>query len=147
MIRKYVCNNCGHEMTSDKERKQCEKCKKRQLKEIVSKTDFSEFQVQVRSNTQKRLKVSEDGKVDGIYTRPEPVEGVTNVWRDDGQEGKDKANEMLKSFTKVSPRTRQQSKMIEVQCEYCKKTELIHPLHAIGSRYVCAKCISRRSKI
>ena len=68
------------------------------------------------------------------------------MWNDDGEEGQDPSNEMLKKFTKVSPRTRAPVKMVEVECENCHRIEKLHPIHAGGrGRHICEKCIRRRS--
>lgn len=149
----YKCSNCGYEMPYDKpDRKKCPKCKKHKLiPNIVTQKDVKEtesFEKQIRNAKDTRIRYDEDGKPAGKYTKTEQIEGVTNIWDDNLEDGKDEANELLKKFTQRSPRTRQPVKYIEVVCDNCKKTEKVHPLHAAGrARYLCHKCIGRRSQV
>lgn len=171
----YVCENCGHTMPVDKEgRKRCPECKKHKLvleQPIIAEKPkrpsadellaaFAEQQVQrepsgmeqfhrqVRQQDTSRIHYDENGNPDGVIRRREQVDPsmIHNIWEDDGEEEQDKANEILKKFTKVSPRTRPPAKMVEVSCEQCHKTEKLHPIHAGGrGRHICEKCIRRMS--
>jgi hypothetical protein len=170
----YWCQNCGHTMPVDKEgRKRCPECKKHKLQirepidikikvpDVIeefdqaqaaptnpNRVDMDQFRVQIRSPESGRIRYNENGEVDGIYTKTEQIEGVTNVWQDDGAEGNDPGNEQLKKFTQVSPRTRKAAKLVEAVCESCKKTERLHPLHTgARSRHLCGACIRKRSRV
>lgn len=148
----YVCENCGHTMPVDKEgRKRCPECKKHKLKlykpQPQPKTQTESFITQIRdpSKTKSRVRYNENGEPDGVYTKTEPISNITNTWEDDGVEAKDEANELLKKFTKVSPRTRKPPKKIKVVCEACHKEEEVHPIHAgARGRYLCSRCIVKR---
>lgn len=115
------------------------------------RNDLEQFNMQVRGNRGKdgRVHYDENGNPDGVIRKREQInlEGLTNVWEDDGEEAHDQANETLKKFTKVSPRRRQPAKMMEVECDTCHRTEKVHPIHAGGrGRHLCGKCIQRRSQ-
>ena len=155
---RFLCENCGFEMEYDKPRKRCPECKKHKLIIVRSIPEenakplniplVNQFSTQIRNKPKQRLRVNEDGRVEGVYTRPEPVEGITNVWNDDLTEGMDEENERLKSLTKRSPRERPPFKKMEVKCENCGKIEKVHPLHAAGrARHLCIKCIGRGAKV
>ena len=160
----YICANCQHTFTSSKERKRCPECKKHQLvkqnldvdlmdnleePEPKPKNLTDQFTTQIRQRSNSRVRYTETGKEEGVYTRSEPIEGVTNVWDDvDPEEGQDRDNEILKKFTKVSERTRKPVNMVEVKCDSCNRVERVHPIHVSGrSRHLCNKCVARRSKI
>ena len=156
----YVCTACQHKLPVDRlNRKQCPECKKHKLQiqqassppsvspPISHRIDTEQFNTQVRDKKQSRVRVV-DGVEEGVYTHTESIEGIANVWSDNQQEEQDDANEMLKKFTNVSPRTRRAPKMVEITCDNCHKTETMHPIHASGrSRHLCQKCIRRRSQI
>ena len=160
---KYVCTNCSYTFAVDKPgRKKCPECKKHTLQIIsVATTELrisepkrsgrataDDFLVQIRETKKSRIRYNEKGEEDGTYADTQQVEGISNVWKDDGEEGKDRANELLKEVMKISPRTRRPTKLMSVVCEECKKQSTVHPLHAGGrGRYLCDKCIKRRSKI
>jgi predicted Zn-ribbon and HTH transcriptional regulator len=160
---KYVCSNCSYTFAVDKVgRKKCPECKKHALQIIsmatttphtsvlkrVGRATADDFLVQIREKKKSRIRYNEKGEEDGTYAETQQVEGVSNVWKDDGEEGQDKANELLKQVMRISPRTRQGIKLMSVVCEECKKQSNVHPLHAGGrGRYLCDKCIKRRSKI
>lgn len=110
--------------------------------------DVDQFHMQVRSVNDSRIHYDENGNPDGIIRRREQVDPsmIHNIWSDDGEEEHDQANELLKKFTKVSPRTRPPAKKVEVSCEQCHKVEMLHPIHAGGrGRHICEKCIRRMS--
>jgi Zn finger protein HypA/HybF involved in hydrogenase expression len=114
-----------------------------------TRADLEQFNMQIRNRAHTRVHYDENGKPDGVIRRREQVDPsmMCNVWKDDGEEAQDPANELLKKFTKVSPRTRTPAKYIEVECENCHKTESVHPIHAGGrGRHLCTKCIQRRSQ-
>ena len=111
--------------------------------------DMDQFHMQVRSKGDKRIHYDENGKADGIIRKRESVdpEGIHNIWQDEGEDRDDAGNALLKKFTKVSPRTRQPAKMLDVECDNCHKVEKMHPIHAGGrGRHLCEKCIRRRSQ-
>ena len=123
----YDCSSCGHTVPFDKPgRKKCPMCKKHTLilleplpKFITSapspkRVAANEFSTQIRQTNKGRIRYNEEGQPDGMYSRTEQVEGVTNVWDDDKTEGFDAANELLKKFTKVTPRTRKPPKMVKI---------------------------------
>jgi predicted Zn-ribbon and HTH transcriptional regulator len=115
---------------------------------VPSENDMDQFRRQVRATGQDRVHYDENGNPDGVIRRREQVDPNTihNVWKDDGEEAQDQANELLKKFTKVSPRTRTPVNYVEVECEICHKIEKLHPIHAGGrGRHICSKCIKRRS--
>jgi len=172
----YICQNCGHTMPVDKEgRKRCPECKKHKLvlehptlpevqkaspEELLDAfenqkaapkpngTDLEDFHMQVRAKKNSRIHYDDEGNPDGVIRRREEVdiEGIHNIWQDDGEAEQDAANELLKKFTKVSTRTRNPVNKIKVTCENCNKVEILHPIHASGrKRHLCIKCIRRRS--
>jgi DNA-directed RNA polymerase subunit RPC12/RpoP len=170
---KYVCSNCSYTFAVDKEgRKKCPECKKHSLVIISTHTSLGldtfqpkrnetagqivprgratadDFLVQIREKKKSRIRYNEKGEEDGTYAETQQIEGVSNVWKDDGEEGQDKANELLKQVMRISPRTRKGIKLMNVVCESCKEKHSIHPIHAGGrGRYLCDRCIKRRSKI
>lgn len=151
---KYVCQNCGYETEYDKpNRKQCPKCKKHKLQLIEPKLSnpnrikADDFNTQVRDVEKSRIKYDENNNPIGIIAMSQQIGKIQNLWDDDKTEGFDKDNEVLKKYTKVSPRTRKPAKMKEVVCEKCQNKYTVHPLHAAGrSRFLCDRCIQRRSK-
>ena len=175
--QKYVCTNCSYTFDVDKEgRKKCPKCKKHSLVIVPTHTSLGldtfepkrnemtgqikrkdnirgrgtaeDFSTQIRQTNKGRIRYNEEGQPDGMYSRTEQVESVTNVWDDDKTEGFDAANELLKKFTKVTPRTRKPPRMIKVVCNECKTQHDVHPIHAGGrGRYICDKCVKRRSRV
>jgi predicted Zn-ribbon and HTH transcriptional regulator len=160
---KYVCSNCSYTFAVDKMgRKKCPECKKHALQIIsmatttphtsvpkrVGRATADDFLVQIREKKKSRIRYNEKGEEDGTYAETQQIEGVSNVWKDDGEEGQDKANELLKQVMRISPRTRKGIKLMNVVCESCKEKHSIHPIHAGGrGRYLCDRCIKRRSKI
>lgn len=157
----YICNNCNYEMVFDKPgRKRCPECKKHKLilveptLEIVdsplvnpNRVTEDDFRTQVRGQKSDRVHYDDQGNPDGMIRRSEQVEGMTNIWEDDGVEEQDATNELLKKITKVTPRTRKPPKLVTLKCENCQTIEHVHPIHAVGkSRYLCSKCIRRRSQ-
>lgn len=111
--------------------------------------DMDQFHMQVRAQGDKRIHYDENGKADGVIRKREQVDPtmITNVWQDEGEDRDDAGNALLKKFTKVSPRTRQPAKMLDVECDNCHKVEKMHPIHAGGrGRHLCEKCIRRRSQ-
>lgn len=156
----YICENCGHTMSVDKKgRKRCPQCKKHRLvilEQAIPKNpqrtrgDKDEFHRPVRAPNNDRIYYDDQGQQIGKYTRPEPFspETLTNTFQDDGTEFKDDpVNEKLKAITRVSERTRKPAKLVEVKCDNCNKIDMIHPLHiANSSRYLCNRCISKRSQ-
>jgi DNA-directed RNA polymerase subunit RPC12/RpoP len=110
--------------------------------------DLEQFHMQVRDRGSSRIHYDDEGNPDGVIRRTEQIdtEGIHNIWQDDGEEEKDAANELLKKFTKISPRTRTPVNYVEVACESCNRVEKLHPIHAGGrGRHLCVKCIKRRS--
>jgi transposase-like protein len=149
----YKCTECGHTMDYDRAgRKKCLKCKKNTL-EITSPENKVEepknpFEFQVRNKDKSRIRYDENGQPVGKYTKSVTVEGVTNVWNDNTEEGFDEENERLKQITKVSARTRQPTKLVDITCSECKVSYKVHPIHVSGrSKFICDKCIKRRSRI
>lgn len=165
----YECTHCQHIMPYDKPgRKKCPACKKHTLivmepivelaapnKVLLSdvmptkRMAASDFSTQIRQTKNSRIRYNDDGVPEGTYARTEQVEGMTtNIWSDDKTEGFDAANEMLKKFTKVTPRTRKPARMVKVICNECKTQHEVHPIHAGGrGRYICDKCVKRRSRV
>lgn len=163
-IKQYVCSNCGTIIPYDKDgRKKCPECKKLALKivepikksskiitsDTTHRATADDFHTQIRQKVPRsRIRYNDNGEVEGTYARTEQVEGITNVWQDERVEGFDEENEKLKALTKHSPRMRPPAKMIQVVCDECKTVHMEHPLHAGGrARYVCNKCIKRRSRV
>ena len=107
-----------------------------------------DFTMQIRKPNQSRIRYDDNGQPVGMYTRAEQIEGVTNIWRDDGAEcNDDPENEELKKITKVSPRTRKPPRMMKVVCDVCHGESMVHPLHAGGrARYVCDRCVRRQRR-
>lgn len=157
-IKHYECSTCGQVLDYDKDgRKKCPQCKKLTLilvepvkQEILTphRPRPEDFSTQIRQKKNSRVRYNEDGKPDGVYAKVEQVEGITNVWDDDRAEGFDEQNEKLKQFTKISPRNRKPVKLSKVVCDTCKNSYEVHPIHAGGrGRYICDRCVSRRSKV
>jgi uncharacterized Zn finger protein (UPF0148 family) len=165
-IKHYECTNCGAMMSYDKDgRRKCMSCKKLTLvvvepvktkdvarlkKDVANhRATADDFHTQIRKKVSRsRVRYNEEGEIEGTYTRTEQIQGVTNVWQDDKTEAFDDQNEKLKQLTKRSPRMRPAAKMIKVVCDECKTVHMEHPLHAGGrARYVCNKCIKRRSRV
>ena len=174
MEPQYVCENCGHTMPVDKERKRCPECKKHKLK--INKPDplpkpekpsydellqaleeqqsgraptSNSFEMKIRGDSNSRIHYDDEGNPDGIIRKREQVDTsqIKNIWEDDGEYKDDAANELLKKFTKVSPRTRAPVNYVTVQCQLCNKTEKVHPIHAGGrGRHLCEACVRRRSR-
>lgn len=155
----YVCLACDSIMEFDKpNRRKCNVCGKHKLElreeeeqkieEPSSKPDMSQFNMQIRDKSKKRVRVNELGEEEGVYTRAESVKFENNNWQDNGIDGKDKDNEILKNFTNVSVRTRQPPKMIEKICRSCNNVFKVHPLHGGGknSSYICDRCITKRGR-
>lgn len=135
----YHCTNCGHSMPKDKERKRCPECKKHTLvinmpSVPVDKKDES-FISPINGNIVQAKK----------GTKRQPVQGFTNTWKDeDRAEGQDKANELLKQFTKHTERTRETFKYVNKTCAECGTTYKENPAYLVGSsRYVCVNCRGR----
>jgi len=172
---KYVCGDCGHEMEYDKPgRKKCPACKKHRLKLVEPKpveikptqeaidklggilngqkndthrATAEDFSVQIRKPNSTRIRYDDNGEPVGQYTRTEQIEGVTNVWSDDMEEGFDAENERLKAVTKVSPRTRKAPRMVKAVCDVCHNEQTVHPIHVSGrARYVCDRCVRRQRR-
>lgn len=159
----YQCTNCDAIVPYDKPgRKKCPSCKKHTLlyfkpeQKIIPKPKINhrasadEFTTQIRgAKKSARVRYNEAGEQEGVYTRTEQVDGVTNVWDDeDRTEGQDEQNELLKRFTKVSPRRRAPVKMMKVVCDECKTIHLEHPLHVGGrAKYVCNRCLKKKTRI
>jgi transposase-like protein len=171
---KYICSNCGHEMPVDKEgRKRCPECKKHKLELVkannfvdvpegkesaildyfekqnktASTQQYDEFFTQVRDRDAQRLHYDDQGNPDGLIRRREEVDPnqIRNDWVDNKtEEIDDPVNEILKKYTKRTPRTRASVKMVDVKCDRCGRHEKLHPIHVRGrSRYVCARCVSK----
>lgn len=172
---KYVCGNCGHETEYDKPgRKKCPECKKHKLKlqepkftPVPSQSGIDklsdillenksldphratadDFSRQIRQPNQSRIRYDDNGQPVGMYTRTEQIEGVTNVWKDEGEDRNDPENERLKALTKVSPRTRKPPKMVKAVCDVCHGESMVHPIHVSGrARYVCDRCVRRQRR-
>lgn len=163
----YQCTNCGARMAYDKDgRRKCMSCKKltltlvtaekpklkkskRQVSGQTHRATAEDFHTQIRKKVPRsRVRYNEEGEIEGTYTRTEQINGVTNVWQDDKTEAFDEQNEKLKQLTKRSPRMRPPAKLIKVVCDECKTVHMEHPLHAGGrARYVCNKCVKRRSRV
>jgi len=113
-----------------------------------SANDVDEFRMQVRGHKSGNTHYDDDGNPDGTIRRSEVVdiEGITNIWRDEGEDRNDVQNDKLKLITNVSARTRKPPGHVAVVCENCKRKEHTHPIHASGSRHLCQKCIRRRSQ-
>lgn len=110
--------------------------------------DADQFHMQVRGAQSNRIHYGDDGKPDGIIRKIEAVDpdSIHNVWQDEGEDREDKANNILKKFTKVSPRTRPPVNYVEVVCDSCNGVEKLHPIHTSSrGRHICVKCIKRRS--
>lgn len=157
-IYQYICSECGNSFPIDKERKRCPKCKKSSLKKIeinsvvvnqsTKSNDTSQFHTQIRDMEKSRTRFNERGEPDGMYRRSEPVTNVHNEWNDSKEDGHDKANELLKNFTKVSARTRQAPKQVKVVCSECKQDFYIHPIHRAGRTvFMCDLCIRRKRRV
>lgn len=150
----YKCTNCGNEIESDKKRKKCPNCGKHKLqikddKPNVKKSDIkSQFTREIRDNKSKKYVYDDDGNIVGTLAQSRNFSGFENTWKDeDVTEFNDEANKKLKAVTKVSTRTRSPTKKKEVQCESCKKTFYVHPIHISGrGRYLCDRCVGRRSQ-
>jgi predicted Zn-ribbon and HTH transcriptional regulator len=158
----YVCENCGHNIEADKPRKKCPACGKHKLILVeenreesietepeLDRDDLSTFITQTRKPENSRIRYDDNGEISGTYTKAEPVKNVINAWDDkDKEEGQDKANELLKQFTRISPRTRQPITMVNAKCDVCGKEEKVHPIHVHAAdgrkRYVCNRCVGRR---
>jgi len=154
----YVCSKCGHTFPVDKDRKRCPKCKKGSLNKVeincvvieqpTKSNDTSQFHTQIRDVEKSRTRFNERGEPDGMYRRSEPVTNVHNEWTDSKEDGHDKANEVLKNFTKVSARTRQPTKQVRVVCSECKQDFYIHPIHRAGRTvFMCDLCIRRKRRV
>ncbi len=155
----YECTHCQYTMSYDKPgRKKCPVCKKHTLivmKPVVEvakppkRKDVNDFSTQIRQTGKARIRYNEDGVPEGTYSRTEQVEGMTtNIFEDDKTEGFDKSNELLKQFTKFTPRTRKPPRMVKVICNECKTQHEVHPIHAGGrGRFICDKCVKRRSRV
>jgi DNA-directed RNA polymerase subunit RPC12/RpoP len=170
----YICSNCGHEMPVDKEgRKRCPECKKHKLELVkannfvdvpegkesaildyfekqnktASTQQYDEFFTQVRDRDAQRLHYDDEGNPDGLIRRREEVDPkqIRNEWVDNKtEEIDDPVNEILKKYTKRTPRTRASVQMVDVKCDRCGRHERLHPIHVRGrSRYVCARCVSK----
>lgn len=162
----YVCQSCGHVMQVDRpNRKKCPKCKKHKLvleQDNISKTteqqsdqqtenqkiDSNSFSMQVRGPKSDRIHYNDQGEPDGVIRKSEEIDPkkIDNIWQDDGEYRDDNANTLLKQFTKATPRTRQRTQKVKVECENCHSIEYVHPIHATSrGRYLCERCIRRRS--
>lgn len=71
------------------------------------------------------------------------VQAGTNRWKDDGTEGNDEANEILKKFTKKTKRSRPPAQKKEVVCARCNKKEFVTPA-LYRNYYVCSRCAGGR---
>lgn len=156
---KYHCENCGYEMSIDKVgRKKCPQCKKNKLSlleievkqpEIPHRATPDDFTTQIRTRDPQRdrTRYNEKGEPEGTYAKIEQIGRIVNVWKDDGIEGNDAENERLKANHKISPRNRPPATLVNVVCDSCKKSFNVHPIHVSSrERYLCDRCISRRSR-
>ena len=161
---RYICTNCDYTSEVDKVgRKKCPLCKKHTLQIMAvapveahiaepittsRRPAAGDFSTQVRQTGNSRVRYNDEGRPDGTYARVEQVAGMKNEWQDDGSEGHDSANELLKKFTKFTPRTRKPTRLAKVICNECKTEHEVHPIHAGGrGRYICDKCVKRRSRV
>lgn len=82
-----------------------------------------------------------DGKT--YARRAGAVQAGENKWTDDGTEGNDEGNEILKKFTRQTKRNRPPAQKKEVVCARCNKKEFVTPA-LYRSYYVCSRCAAGR---
>lgn len=166
----YICDNCEHELYSEKTRIRCPKCKKHKLvaqSNIVRKetkpqkqekprreTDYSQFTTSTKNNTSEkdRIRYNEDGEPEGTYTKSEPLQIKENQFEDDTLLFKADTLEQQKLHQKLGglamvPRSRPKPKYDNVTCNKCGRDHKVLAIHARGKDfYMCDRCIAKNAR-
>lgn len=85
---------------------------------------------------------SEDFRINSIkkdnHRRKEPVKARKNEWVDTGE-----SRDIETPYGERSPRTRQPSKKIDVECSVCGRSFKTDPKYVYGEYHRCSRCTGR----
>jgi len=105
-----------------------------------SETTLKDIPEEVKQETKSQIK--EDFRVSSIKgnnnKRREPVKARKNEWVDEGED-----RHIETKYGARTPRNREPSKKMDVECSVCGRTFKTDPKYVYGEYHRCSRCVGR----
>ena len=112
-------------------------------KKALMQALMSDDNVDTSNEIQETKKVTEDFRVHSIKSnnnnkRREQVKGRKNEWVDEGED-----RHIETKYGSRTPRTREPSKKIDVECSVCGRSFKTDPKYIYGEYHRCSRCVGK----